>query len=310
MIGMTTSTRVRTAVLAAALTVLTPFAAVSASTPPSPGNATAVAANVAASSKINSLPSSLLASVSGATNDSAWVNYPALGTGCSSATSCVFGDTSSSTTIVLFGDSHAAMWLPALDQIASSHHERLVVLWHGMCPVATLDVNAPAFGYPNACNNARAQSISLIHSLAPKLVIIGEKTAGVPGMHGTYTAKDWLPSLKASINAIKSPSTKVAVLEDTASFPQLVPTCLSIHPTSVQKCGVYWSTTKPGLQATQQQAATATGSLYVQTDKWFCTKTCSPVIGSFIAYMDGTHISASYSVYLSGVLDSALKKDL
>ena len=31
---------------------------------------------------------------------------------------CVFGDPSSSTTVVLFGDSHAAQWFPALERLA------------------------------------------------------------------------------------------------------------------------------------------------------------------------------------------------
>ena len=108
----------------------------------------------------------------------------------------------------------------------------------------------------------------------------------------------------------KSATTKVVVLEDTASFPQNVPVCLSKHMTAVQKCSVQWSMTKPGLQASQQAAANATGSLFVQTDKWFCTKTCSPVIGNFLVYPDGNHISASYSAYLSGVLATALQSVL
>ena len=307
---MTTTSHLRIALFSAALAVLSPFAAVSATAATTAGSDSAVTSGVAASAKINKLSSSLMTALTKTATDTAWSAYPALGTGCSGANSCVFGDTSSSTNVVLFGDSHAAMWLPALDRITAAHHERLVVLWHGMCPVANLDVNAPTFGYPSYCNDLRASSISIIHNLNPKLVLIGEKTSSVPGMRGTLTAADWLPALSSSVNAIKSATTKVAIIEDTASFKQSVPQCLSQHVSSVQKCSTTWSTSKPGLQSTQQAVAKSTGSLFVQTEKWFCTKTCSPVIGNFIAYQDGTHISASYSSYLSGVLGTALKSVL
>ena len=52
---------------------------------------------------------------------------------------CVFGDTAGATTVVLFGDSHAAQWFPALDDIATRHHWRLLVLTKKGCPTAEID---------------------------------------------------------------------------------------------------------------------------------------------------------------------------
>ena len=50
--------------------------------------------------------------------------------------SCVLGDTSSGQTVVLFGDSHATQWRPALEQIAASRRWKLVPVVKGGCPVA------------------------------------------------------------------------------------------------------------------------------------------------------------------------------
>ena len=46
-------------------------------------------------------------------------------------------------TVALFGDSHAAQWFPALDDIAKRNHWRLIVLTKKGCPTAAIDVFSP-----------------------------------------------------------------------------------------------------------------------------------------------------------------------
>src|SRR5207237_2122181 len=46
---------------------------------------------------------------------------------------CFFGDTKSHTSVVLFGDSHATTWFPALDMISKQQHWRLVDLTKAAC---------------------------------------------------------------------------------------------------------------------------------------------------------------------------------
>ena len=47
---------------------------------------------------------------------------------------CTYGDRSSSKTIVLYGDSHAAQWFPALEKIANENGFKLVSLTKSACP--------------------------------------------------------------------------------------------------------------------------------------------------------------------------------
>ncbi len=49
-------------------------------------------------------------------------------TGKSKAKVCTYGDKDSSTKVLLFGDSHAASWLPALDALGKSQHWRILNL--------------------------------------------------------------------------------------------------------------------------------------------------------------------------------------
>ena len=49
---------------------------------------------------------------------------------------CIYGATTSHTSVVLFGDSHAAAWFPALDLISKQQHWRLVIFTKDVVPTA------------------------------------------------------------------------------------------------------------------------------------------------------------------------------
>ena len=57
---------------------------------------------------------------------------------------CATGDTASTTTVALVGDSHAAMWNPAFQQIAAQRHWRLEMLAKGACPLMDLPITNPS----------------------------------------------------------------------------------------------------------------------------------------------------------------------
>jgi hypothetical protein len=55
---------------------------------------------------------------------------------------CVYGDPSSATTIVLWGDSHAAQWFPAVKAVAERRQWRLVPMTKSGCPAADIPASA------------------------------------------------------------------------------------------------------------------------------------------------------------------------
>ncbi len=56
---------------------------------------------------------------------------------------CAMGDTASTTTVALVGDSHAAIWNPAFQQAAADRHWRLETLAKAACPLMDLRVTNP-----------------------------------------------------------------------------------------------------------------------------------------------------------------------
>lgn len=287
------------------MAVVVPAAATSSHVAPSTA---AVVALVKSSVKATKLSSTALAALPNASSDATF--YP-IGRGqfCSTVSECTLGPPQASKTVVLFGDSHAAMWVPAILPAVVKSGAKLVLLWQGVCPAAKVDVNWPAYGDPDNCNAFRANTIMLINQLRPEAVLIGERSGNVVGQNGFYTSNSqWAAALATTIRAISAPGRSVAVIEDTPQFPTSVPVCLSAHLTSVQACTVTFDSPKsPGLQLGQKAAAQVTKATFIVTQPWFCTTRCPAVIGDMIVYIDGSHVSTTYMTYLSGLMGKAIK---
>jgi hypothetical protein len=56
----------------------------------------------------------------------------------------------------------------------------------------------------------------------------------------------------------------------------------------------------------EQMAATEEGAHYVNITPWFCSNTCTAVIGKYEVFWDQGHITAAYAYFLAGVLTRAL----
>ena len=56
----------------------------------------------------------------------------------------------------------------------------------------------------------------------------------------------------------------------------------------------------------EARAADVAGAHYVDTIPWFCTRTCSAIIGNFDVYTDEQHVTNTYARALGGVLATSL----
>ena len=274
-----------------------------------PATAAQVAALVTASHRITTLPRTVAAELPTASRDWWTVPYPRSAT-CPRLGACAFGDVSSPTTVVLFGDSHAAMWLPALAPAASRLRVRLLLVYKELCPAAEL-VTFSYSGEPTTpgCAAFRSQAIAAIRLLAPAAVLVGEQTAEIfaTPRRQRFTAAQWRAALAATLRQLAARSA-VGVLEDVPYFDTDPPTCLAASPEDIQVCAVRDpNPARPEYLAAEAAAAHASGAVYVRTVPWLCRATCSPVIGAFVPYVDAGHVSARYATYLAGVMASAVR---
>ena len=226
---------------------------------------------------------------------------------------CTLGDTNAKRLMVVYGDSHAIMWLPAFDNIARTAHFRLVVLAKPDCPAELVTIANPAAPDPtpdSACSDWHKWALDWINSHRPSLLVITQaliysapSTAAGPAK--LFTSQQWGNGLTALLNAVHGPGIRKVFLGDVPAFPEAAPSCASEHLDDVQACFVPAST-QIYFREVERSVVTADHTKYVNTTPWFCSATCTPIVGKYYVYLNPVHINALWAVYLQNVLADSI----
>ena len=189
--------------------------------------ASVVAADVKASLSIGTLPTNVSPTLPKATTDTALVDTPALSrcnttTGAINLAACVFGDKSGKHTMVLWGDSHAFMWFPAVNAAAKKARWRLVAAMMLGCPVADVSVwNGLSHTPYTRCDTFRTKMIAAFNKMRPSLVILTEGftayAASGNGANNTISLAQWQAALKKTLRLLHAQKMKKVVLGSTIS---------------------------------------------------------------------------------------------
>jgi hypothetical protein len=225
----------------------------------------------------------------------------------------VFGDRTARHVLVMMGDSHAQMWIPALNRIGIAHRLKVIVLFLARCPAATLDVWLSTYNTDySQCNSQRSAWIRQITRLRPVTVLVTDHTAGVVSAASSgaqpFTSAQWQQGTETTLLGLRRSTAKLAIIGDPVTFDTPPPTCLAANPRTVQQCSVpYPNPGQPGQQVAERAAAGAEAVLYVDPSSWLCTTTCSQIVGNYVVDYDSSHLTCTYAAYLSGVLQASIK---
>ncbi len=271
-----------------------------------------VRALVTKSTQIRTLPADLTPTLAGVYDDWGGQRGACFASQSQSTipSSCIFGDPTADRTMVLYGDSHTAMWFRAIDLIARSAHWRLIALGKGSCPTDSLPYRNPP-GYENAvgefatCDAWHTFALHRIRQIRPDLVIITQQFR--PDVDNQlYSYSQWRDGLERTFSLLGVPGKDIVVIGNIPILPQSPPNCLSLHPDAVQTCGGTAPAWQIPFSRAERAAAARAGARYIDLTPWFCASTCSPVIGKYLVYWDDYHITAAYSLYLARVLQQDL----
>jgi len=214
--------------------------------------------------------------------------------------------------MVVYGDSHAAMWFAALSTLALKSHWKILDLAKGDCPANGLSYSdPPGWGSPDReyspCDQWHRFAIKWIDQLHPDLVVITQEIR--PRSNGVqYTPRRWQQGLALTIKQLMMPKSSVVVLGNIPALPQDGPECLARSDTNIQACsGPSRKSTFTKYNQAERAAAEQVGARYVSVTPWFCSMTCTAVIGRYEVYWDQYHIDATYSLVLERVLQQALR---
>ena len=226
---------------------------------------------------------------------------------------CVFGDPGSSTVVVLVGDSHAAQWFPALEQLAIERSWRLVSMTKSACTPAWITVwNATFKRAYTECDEWRDRVLERVAAEHPTAVLIASSHpyrgagngAPVDADGGTALA-DGLGEMLARLRPLAA---TVVLIGDTPKFEADPPECLAAHLDDVLACAEPRSgKIDEAWRTTEASVASQNGAAFIDPTDWACpTDPCPAVIGRYLVYRDQSHLATPYVIALRARLAAGL----
>ncbi len=228
---------------------------------------------------------------------------------------CVYGDPNGSRTVVLFGDSRAAMWFPAVQRLADTNGWRLVSLTKNACPFVDATVWDRDWLRPyTSCDTWRANALLRIADEGPDIVFVASGSNysllrdGKP-MSIDESDADWNAALDRSLGRLADLGRTVVVIGVTPISRFEPPVCLAVHRDDPEACATPRSEAlDPERLVAEQAAAAGHGATFIDPTDWTCpSDPCPAVIGSLPVYRDQRHLGASFVTSLAVRLGAALQ---
>ena len=210
---------------------------------------------------------------------------------------CWASPKSASKTAIVFGDSHAAMWLPALAATLSAY--KIGVWWRPSCSVASLKGWNPwVHKFDQECSTWRSKTIASINAAHPTLVVMAERTSSSFIADGQLVSEAGLTSaLRTTFAQLRPSRARLVMIGDISAFAADPVACLSLHLHDAQQCTndlKSLPSAQRSLGSAERNAARNAGVTFVDPRPWVCSSTrCPAILGSEVGYSDSDHLTAS-----------------
>jgi hypothetical protein len=221
---------------------------------------------------------------------------------------CVFGDVRARETVVLFGDSHAEHWLPAMDRLARERGWRVVAMIKPACPVADVPelVNTRLKRYYSECTAWRRAMLKRIVALHPAAAVLSSYDHYVErdgsGPDWKLSASQWGAGLRRTYGTLARAGINTVVIRGTPRPGFDVPSCLSRRasnaPFNGKRCEyALGRSLVPDAVAEQNAAARGVPSVaFVDMNDRVCGSAVCPVVKrGAVVFRDDGHLTATFS---------------
>ena len=220
----------------------------------------------------------------------------------SSVRDCAYGDTAATRTVVVTGDSHAGMWLPALDLLGRRDHYRVVPLIKTAClPFDVPQSHGRSPTFPS-CVEFREFAAERIAELRPDAVIVGFRgmfqVRRVPGL---TAGEAWSRGVTSAMQAIAPHTGQLVVLADLPVRPVPAPDCLSTPGADQVTCLAPASGEGMRMNPLTRAALAGIGNArVVDTIGLFCADRSCPLVveeggRARVLYFDDDHINSAWA---------------
>jgi len=228
---------------------------------------------------------------------------------------CIFEypptDGTTSKTVMLIGDSHAAHWLPALREIGAKENWTVITHTKSSCPFVGIPLIVAQTEYPECqqWNEAVAEDVL---ARQPDLVVTSMITNHFAvGARGQEDNQDRLATgLVQTWQRLTDQGIQIAAIRGTPRMGQLVPNCIAENPLNPESCAIDRATAVNHGGAVPMAVDRSNGqvSLIDMTDVFCGDSTCQPIVGNVLVYRDESHITKTYMKTVAPVLEDRLSR--
>jgi peptidoglycan/LPS O-acetylase OafA/YrhL len=208
---------------------------------------------------------------------------------------CSRGDRTSSRVVVLYGDSHAGMWLPALDLLGQRDGFRVVPLVKLGC--APFDVHQVHRGAPlSSCPLFHQWALRQMAGLRPAVVVVAYRgLLEVVPDPGESEDEAWSAGAARSLRALERVADRVEVVSDISFLDYSPGDCLTDPHSTMASCTQHeQALTERGNELTRAAART-TGARWVDVGDLVCRhRRCPLVVRGVVTYRDASHLSTTW----------------
>jgi len=253
------------------------------------------------------VPSDLRPSLRGAFDDvpETWRNGCHVGIAATRPKECVYGDPNGATTVVLFGDSHAASWFGAFKGAAEEAGWRLLTFTKSGCPAASVPQWRAEVGRSyTECDQWRAAALEMIaKEHKPIVVLAGSRDSNV------QVEDEWRTGYERTIASLPADA-RPMILADTPRSGVNVPVCLSGHLDDAAACSLPRAdAVDEDFRSLERDIAEETHATFIDTLPWVCaTFPCPMIRGNLLVLRDTNHLSSPFSASLASEVLGAISQ--
>lgn len=233
----------------------------------------------------------------------------------SRARRCRFGDRDAGTRVVLMGDSHALMWLPAVKASAEKEGWRLITLLRGGCEptLGTRNLGQDGIDGGRSCREWRSNAVRWVNAHPPDLIVITHSdTYRIVDRQGRPIPLDrrprfWRAGMARMLAALPSES-RILLLGDAPKNREDPVKCLMRDPSDMSACV---SRRVPAgrrlVEAALARAATAAGAEHRSLYGQICPYDPCPLVqGDVLLFRDRGHLTRTMTSTLTPVMHRLL----
>ena len=233
---------------------------------------------------------------------------------------CHYANIHAKTTIVLFGDSHALAWFPAVERVARDMGWRLINVTRSRCPPAKLRSFDRTTGKILwSCLSWRESAVRRIRELRPKVVLVAGSRGFVAvdssGRTLTGTAKEaaWKSGMAWTLARLTPRVGRAIILADTPNSRFMSPAgCLRNNQRHTLRCATSVADAiSYGWLNVEAGAALSGKAGFIDAELWICpTRPCPAIVAGRLVHRNRGHLTVSFPRSQWRRLERAILREL